>query len=137
MRASQPTFIGECNGSFTYVGRETFRGLVKTLDGSGSRDLFTNDIVCLFIGSQPEEHRLTKLAVKRPLGKLDLGNQYGFDPLASFMTAGVKPWPVCLGCSPTLQRSSAMGDGRICCSACCRGWLTATKSSNWGPAAWN
>jgi len=43
--------------------------------------LFANDILCLFVRPQPEEDRLTKLG---PLGKLDLGDQYRFDPVAAF-----------------------------------------------------
>src|SRR6516162_9367489 len=40
-------------------------------------------MLCLLIGSQPKEHRLTKLVVVCPLGKLNLGDQHGFDPLAA------------------------------------------------------
>ena len=42
---------------------------------------------CLLIRSQP------KLVVVRPLGKLDLGNQEGFDPVATFHDSSVIPRP--------------------------------------------
>ena len=41
-------------------------------------------MLCLLIGSQPKEHRLTKLVVVCPLGKLDLGDQHRFKPVAAF-----------------------------------------------------
>jgi hypothetical protein len=36
------------------------------------------------VRSQPQKDRLTKLAIMRPLGKLDPGNQYRFNPLTAF-----------------------------------------------------
>jgi hypothetical protein len=47
------------------------------------RYLFTNDIVRLLVGSQPQEDWLTKLVVVGPLGKFNLSDQHGFDPLAT------------------------------------------------------
>jgi hypothetical protein len=38
--------------------------------------LFANDVFRLLVGSQPQENRPTKLAIERPLGELDLGDQY-------------------------------------------------------------
>jgi len=46
--------------------------------------LLANDVFRLLVGSQPQENRLTKLAVMGPLGKLDLGNKHRLDPLAAF-----------------------------------------------------
>jgi len=48
-----------------------------------SRHLFTNNFFWPFVGSQSEKHRLTKLVIVRPLGKLDLGDQHRLDPLAT------------------------------------------------------
>src|SRR6516164_763004 len=42
----------------------------------------TNDVLWLFISSQSQKHRLPKLVIQRPLGKLDLGDQYWLDPSA-------------------------------------------------------
>jgi hypothetical protein len=53
-----------------------------------SRCLFPNDILCQLISAQPQEDRLTKLIVAGPLGKLYLGDQYRFDPLAAFHDCG-------------------------------------------------
>jgi hypothetical protein len=50
--------------------------------------LLTNDILGLFVGPQSEKDRLTKLVVLRPLRKLDLGDQYRFDPVAAFHDCG-------------------------------------------------
>ena len=47
------------------------------------RYLFANDVFRLLIGSQPEKDRLTKLVIVSPLGKLDLGDKCGADPLAA------------------------------------------------------
>ena len=44
--------------------------------------LFANDILRLFVSSQPQEDRLAELVVVRPLGKFDLGDKNGFNPLA-------------------------------------------------------
>ena len=46
--------------------------------------LFTDDLRSRFIGAQSQEDRLTKLIVAGPLGKLDLGDQDRFDPMATF-----------------------------------------------------
>jgi hypothetical protein len=54
------------------------------LSGNGLRHLFANDIFRCLISSQPQEHRLTQLIIECPLGKFDLDNQYGVDPLATF-----------------------------------------------------
>ena len=43
-------------------------------------NLFANDILCLFIGSQSQEDRLTKLVVVCSFGKLALGDKHGFNP---------------------------------------------------------
>ena len=50
--------------------------------------LFTNDILCLFVSSQPQEDGLTKLIVAGPLGKLDLGDQYRLNPFAPLHDRG-------------------------------------------------
>jgi hypothetical protein len=50
--------------------------------------LFTNDILCLFVGPQSEKDRLTKLVILRPLRELDLGDQYRFNPVATFHDCG-------------------------------------------------
>jgi hypothetical protein len=42
-----------------------------------------NDILGLLVSPQAEEHGLTKLVVASPLRKLDLGDQYRFDPVAA------------------------------------------------------
>ena len=47
-----------------------------------------NDILCLYIGTHPQGHRLTKLTIMRPLGKLDLDDQNGFDPMAALHHGG-------------------------------------------------
>jgi hypothetical protein len=44
--------------------------------------LFTNDLPWVLVASQPQKDWLPELAVTRPLGKLDLGNQHRFDPVA-------------------------------------------------------
>ena len=36
-----------------------------------------------FVCSKTKEHRLAKLVIIGPLGKLDLGDQYGSDPFAA------------------------------------------------------
>ena len=46
--------------------------------------LVANDIFRLFISSRSQEDRLTELVVMCPLGKFDLGNPDGFDPVAAF-----------------------------------------------------
>jgi len=46
--------------------------------------LFTNDVLVRFVSSQSQEDWLTKLVVAGPLGKLDLGDQQGFDPNTAF-----------------------------------------------------
>jgi hypothetical protein len=46
--------------------------------------LFANDILRLFVSSQPQEDRLAELVIQCPLGKFDLGDQHSFDPLAAF-----------------------------------------------------
>ena len=48
-----------------------------------SGDLFTNDILWLFVSSQSQKDRLAQLAIVGPLGKLDLGDQHGFEPVAA------------------------------------------------------
>jgi hypothetical protein len=48
------------------------------------RCLFANDSLWVFVSPQSEEHRLTQLVVVRPLGKFNLSDEYGFDPLATF-----------------------------------------------------
>jgi len=56
----------------------------QALIGEGNKGIsFTNDILSLFVGSQPKKHRLAQLVIMSPLGKLDLGNQHRFDPLAA------------------------------------------------------
>jgi hypothetical protein len=57
------------------------------------RDLFTKDILCLFVSPQYQEDRLTKLLVGRPLGKFDLGDEHGFNPMATFHDARGNPEP--------------------------------------------
>jgi hypothetical protein len=49
---------------------------------------FTNDILCLFVSSQPQEDGLTKLIVPGPLGKIDLGDQYRLNPFAPLHDRG-------------------------------------------------
>jgi hypothetical protein len=49
-----------------------------------AKHLFANDILSVFVGSQSQKYRLTKLVVSRPLGKFDLDDQYGFDPVTAF-----------------------------------------------------
>jgi hypothetical protein len=46
--------------------------------------LFSDDFRGRFIGAQSKEDRLRKLIVAGPLGKLDLGDQDRFDPMATF-----------------------------------------------------
>src|SRR5262245_59689894 len=55
------------------------------------RRLLTNDGLCLLVSPQPQENRLAKLVVVRPLGKLDLGDQHGFNPVAAFHHRGRYP----------------------------------------------
>jgi hypothetical protein len=45
------------------------------------------------VSSQPQEDRLTKLVLVRPLGKFDLGDSTGLTYWQRFMTAEVIPWP--------------------------------------------
>jgi hypothetical protein len=47
------------------------------------QDLFPNDIFRLFAGWQPKKHRLTKLFIVCPFGKLDLSDQRGLNPMAT------------------------------------------------------
>ena len=42
--------------------------------------LLAPNFLRLFIGSQPQKHRLPNLAVERPLGELDLGDKDRLDP---------------------------------------------------------
>jgi hypothetical protein len=46
--------------------------------------LFPNSILRCFVSPQSEKNRLTQLVVAGPLGKLDLRDQYWFDPDAPF-----------------------------------------------------
>ena len=48
------------------------------------RKLLANDILRLFVSSQPQEDRLAELVIQCPLGEFDLGDQRSFDPLAAF-----------------------------------------------------
>ncbi|MGA8657156.1 MAG: hypothetical protein WB586_13505 [Chthoniobacterales bacterium] len=48
------------------------------------QSLFTNDVLCLIVGSQSQEDRLTQLFVAGPLGELDLGYQHRLDPHTVF-----------------------------------------------------
>jgi hypothetical protein len=52
-----------------------------------------NDVLCQFVSAQSQEDGLAKLIVTSPLGKLDLGDQHGFDPVAAFHDGRVMPWP--------------------------------------------
>jgi len=56
----------------------------KDFDGADFTLSFTNHIFCLFVGPQSQEDRLTQLVIERPLRKLDLGDQYRLNPLATF-----------------------------------------------------
>ena len=72
--------------SFRTLG--TFRAPPTLAGATGTTSsptlvLFTNDILCLFVALQPQKHRLTKLAIMGPLGEFDLGDEYGFNPLAA------------------------------------------------------
>ena len=50
--------------------------------GSGWQgDLFANDLFGVFIGAQAQKDRLPQLVVVCPLGKLDLGDQHGLEPV--------------------------------------------------------
>ena len=81
---------------------------VKTLESSTvlqaeplpAAFLFTYDLLWFFISSKPKENGLTQLVVAGPLGKLDLGDQYGFDPVATFHSGRVIPCPLCRVFSP-------------------------------------
>jgi hypothetical protein len=57
---------------------------IAILMGWTSLFSFTNHILCLFVGPQSQEDRLTQLVIECPLGKLDLSDEYGSDPLATF-----------------------------------------------------
>ena len=62
---------------------------------------FANHIFCFFVTPQSEEYRLPKLAVVRPLGKLDWATSTGSTQWQRFMTAGVIARPsICLRFSP-------------------------------------
>ena len=56
---------------------------VRTV-GRTAEPPLANNILWLFVSSQSLEDGLTKLVVAGPLGKLDLGDQHGFDPVALF-----------------------------------------------------
>ena len=61
-------------------------GEMRSEGGFGwtAKRLFTGNVLSLLVSSQPQEHGLTKLVVAGPLGKLDLSDQNGFDPVAAF-----------------------------------------------------
>jgi hypothetical protein len=58
--------------------------LQSQIVGIDFHHLFANNLISSFVTPQPEEYRLTKLVILRPLGKLDLGDQHGFNPVAPF-----------------------------------------------------
>jgi hypothetical protein len=77
---------GETFFSYTYP-RRSFSLLHSCLGITVkvfSCDLFTNDILCLFVGPQSQKDRLAQLVVVRPLGKFDQGDKHRFKPLAPF-----------------------------------------------------
>jgi len=45
--------------------------------------LLANNVLGLFVRSQPQKYWLAKLVIERPLGKLDLDDQKRFDPRAA------------------------------------------------------
>jgi hypothetical protein len=66
-----------CSGSFDLA--------TSGLGLSGDQEIpARNDLVRALIASQPQEPGLAELAVAGPLGKLDLGNEYGIDPGTAF-----------------------------------------------------
>jgi hypothetical protein len=54
----------------------------------------------LFVSSQFKEDRLTKLVLECPFGKLDLGDQHGFDPVATLHDRGRNPKTPFASCIP-------------------------------------
>ena len=79
--------------------------------------LFANDILCLFVSPQAEEHGLTELASLVHSVNLTWATSTGSAHSQRFMTAGVTPWPQRPGLlSGKLTRPPATGTPS--CSEC-------------------
>ena len=86
--------------------------------------LFANHILRLFVSPQPDEDRLTKLVVVRPLRKLDLGESWIRRDSTSRQWVATWIWPACL------DTTFKIGDGRLFCRrrlSTCKAFKTSRR----------